>query len=65
MLDGTERNPPDPTYTCAVRMERKGGVYKLKEEHEERGSKQKKKREKRHKQKKKRARAEKKNCIDH
>ena len=24
MPDGTERNPPDPTYTCAVRMERKG-----------------------------------------
>ena len=46
MLDGTERNPPDPTYTCAVRMERKGGVYKLKEEREERGSEQKKKREK-------------------
>ena len=44
MLDGTERNPPDPTYTCAVRMER--GVYKLKEEHEEGGSEQKKKREK-------------------
>ena len=22
--DGTERNPPNPTYTCAVRMERKG-----------------------------------------
>ena len=24
MPDGTERNPPNPTYTCAVRMERKG-----------------------------------------
>ena len=46
MLDGTERNLPDPTYTCAVRMERKWGVYKLKEEHEEGGSEQKKKREK-------------------
>ena len=22
--DGTERNPPDTTYTCAARMERKG-----------------------------------------
>ena len=46
MPDETERNPPDPTYTCAVRMERKGGVYKLKEEHEEGGSKQKKRGEK-------------------
>ena len=42
MLDGTERNPPDPTYTCAVRMEHKRGVYKLKEEHEEKGSGEKK-----------------------
>ena len=30
MPDGTERNPPDPTYTCAVRMERKGEYIKKK-----------------------------------
>ena len=65
MLDGTERNPPDPTYTCAVRMERKGGVYKLKEEREERGSEQKKKREKDINQKEESKSRKKKNCIDH
>ena len=30
MLDGTERNPPNPTYTCAVRMEHKGGYINWK-----------------------------------
>ena len=45
MLDGTERNPPNPTYTCAVRMEHRGGVYKLKEEHVERGIGREKKKE--------------------
>ena len=51
MPDGTERNPPDSTYTCAVRMKRKGeyinkkrnmkkGIGRAKEEKEQREEKQ-------------------------
>ena len=42
MPNGIERNPPDPTYTCAVRMERKG-EYINKKRNMKKGSEQKKK----------------------
>ena len=64
MPDGTERNPPDSTYTCTVRMKREGEYINKKRNMKKRIGTEKEKGE-RHKPKKKRARTEKKNCIDH
>ena len=46
MRDGTDRNHPDPTYTCAVRMERKWEYINEKKSMKEGRSEQKKKRKK-------------------
>ena len=41
------------------------GIYKLKEEHEERGDRNRKRKERKTQTERKRAKVEKKNCIDH
>ena len=56
MPDGTERNPPNQIYTCAVRMEHKG-EYINKKRNMKKGSGQKKK-EKKNRQKKRKRKEE-------
>ena len=52
MLDGTERNPQNLTYTCVVRMERRRWYINLKKNMQEKDG-NKKKKERKHRLKKK------------
>ena len=55
MLDGTERNPPNPTYTCVVRMEHREGYINRKKnmQKEDRNRKERKKELTEHEERKK------------
>ena len=57
MPDGTERNPPNQIYTCAVRMEHKG-EYINKKRNMKKGGLGQKKKQKKNKHKKKRRKEE-------
>jgi len=55
--DGTERDPPNPTYTCMVRMELKGWYINRKKNMQE-GDRNKKEKKREQRQKERRAKRE-------